>query len=57
MASMGRPGGLFEGESRSGIVLLDEGTYRFTLDNGALLTVYASPLTLSFGDWGFPVPS
>lgn len=32
---------------------LDEGTYQFTLKNGTSLTVYASSLTLSPGDWGF----
>ncbi|KAJ6443596.1 Ser/Thr protein phosphatase [Purpureocillium lavendulum] len=32
---------------------LDEGTHRSTLDNGAALTVYASPYTPSLGDWGF----
>jgi hypothetical protein len=34
-------------------VFLDEGTHRFTLDNGAQLTVYASPHTPSKSDWGF----
>lgn len=38
----------------AGIVFLDEGTHRFTLENGALLTVYASPWTPSLGGhWGF----
>ncbi|KAK5116574.1 hypothetical protein LTR85_009199 [Meristemomyces frigidus] len=37
----------------SGIVFLDEGTHHFTLANGALLTVYASPYTPSLSDWGF----
>ncbi|KAK0723165.1 Metallo-dependent phosphatase-like protein [Lasiosphaeria miniovina] len=36
-----------------GIVLLDEGTHRFALQNGALLTVYASPYTPSADDSGF----
>lgn len=31
----------------TGVVFLDEGTHRFTLDNGALLTVFASPYTVS----------
>lgn len=47
---------LFEEESQttsSGLVFLDEGTHRFTLDNGASLTVHASPWTPSFGDWAF----
>ncbi|KAI1814360.1 ser/Thr protein phosphatase family protein [Poronia punctata] len=30
-----------------GLTFLDEGTHKFTLDNGALLTVYASPYTPS----------
>ncbi|KAB8259052.1 Metallo-dependent phosphatase-like protein [Aspergillus pseudonomiae] len=38
---------------KSGIRLLDEGTHYFTLNNGASLTVYASPYTPSFGEWGF----
>lgn len=42
---------LFE-ESES-IILLDEGTHRFTLSNGASLKVYASPYTPSTNDWGF----
>ena len=36
------------------IVFLDEGTHHFTLQNGAKLTVYASPFTGSLeADWGF----
>ncbi len=31
---------------RDGIYLLDEGTHRFTLQNGAELTVYTSPYTI-----------
>ncbi|KAL4887915.1 hypothetical protein BDV59DRAFT_189652 [Aspergillus ambiguus] len=38
---------------KTGIILLDEGTHMFTLQNGALLTIYASPYTPSLGDWGF----
>ncbi|KAJ5969045.1 hypothetical protein N7501_005293 [Penicillium viridicatum] len=38
---------LFEG---TGITFLDEGVYSFHLQNGALLTVYASPYTPSLGD-------
>ena len=34
-------------------MFLDEGTHRFTLENGALLTVYASPYTPKLGVWGF----
>ena len=36
-----------------GIVLLDEGTHQFTLQNGASLMVYASPHTPALGQWGF----
>lgn len=39
-----------------GIIFLEEGSYQFTLDNGALLRVYASPYTPTTGsssDWGF----
>lgn len=36
-----------------GIHLLHEGTHQFELDNGALLTVYASPYTPSHESWGF----
>ena len=38
---------------KEGIHLLDEGTHRFTIDNGAALTVFASPFTPSVGNWGF----
>ncbi|KAI1079340.1 Metallo-dependent phosphatase [Whalleya microplaca] len=44
---------LFENAKADGIVFLDEGTHRFELDNGAKLTVYASPFTPSLSDWGF----
>lgn len=44
---------LFEDAKGEGIVFLDEGTYRFKLDNGAALTVYASPYTPALGAWGF----
>lgn len=37
----------------AGIIFLDEGNHQFTLENGAKLTVYASPWTPSLGDWGF----
>ena len=36
-----------------GIVYLHEGTHRFELENGANLTVYASPYTPSVDGWGF----
>ncbi|RJE18100.1 metallophosphoesterase domain-containing protein [Aspergillus sclerotialis] len=44
---------LFDEAREAGIYLLDEGTHHFVLDNGASLTVYASPYTPSVGDWGF----
>ena len=44
---------MFEASRSAGIIFLDEGTHRFTLKNGAKLTVYASPWTPSLGDWGF----
>ncbi|KAE8154720.1 Metallo-dependent phosphatase-like protein [Aspergillus avenaceus] len=40
-------------KEKSGIQLLDQGTHYLTLKNGASLTVYASPYTPSFGEWGF----
>jgi len=43
----------FEEARDSGITFLDEGMHHFTLQNGALLTVYASPFTPAFGAWGF----
>ncbi|CAG8198983.1 unnamed protein product [Penicillium olsonii] len=48
----------YDGEARrlfedTGITFLDEGVHSFHLQNGALLTVYASPYTPSLGDWGF----
>lgn len=39
-----------------GIIFLDEGSHRFSLKNGALLKVYASPYTpstISSDEWGF----
>ena len=45
---------LFEEAKDAGIIFLDEGTYHFTLQTtGALLKIYASPFTPSFGEWGF----
>ena len=44
---------LFEDARSAGVIFLDEGSHRFTLKNGAILTVYASPCTPSLGDWGF----
>jgi hypothetical protein len=40
-------------DEASGITFLDEGTHSFRLENGASLTVYASPYTPSLGSWGF----
>ncbi|KAL6710737.1 hypothetical protein ACN47E_007794 [Coniothyrium glycines] len=47
---------LWEGEraQKAGVVYLEEGTHTFTLSNGALLRVYASPYQPEFCDWAFP---
>lgn len=45
---------LLEQAKDSGITFLDEGVHHFILNNGASLTVYASPYTL--GEWGFQYP-
>lgn len=42
-----------DAKEKSGIRLLEEGTHYLNLQNGASLTVYASPYTPSFGEWGF----
>lgn len=47
---------IFEDASAAGIIFLDEGSHQFTLHNGAVLTVYASPWTPSLGDGGFQYP-
>ena len=39
--------------NNTGITFLDEGVHSFRLQNGALLTVYASPYTPTLGNWGF----
>lgn len=44
---------LWDEVANEGIILLDEGTHHFTLQNGALLKVYASPYTPSADEWGF----
>lgn len=44
---------LFEEAKDAGIMFLDEGTHQMALENGALLTVYASPWTPALGAWGF----
>jgi Icc-related predicted phosphoesterase len=38
----------------AGITYLQEGTYTFTLSNGATFKVYASPYTAGSGGWAFP---
>jgi predicted phosphohydrolase len=38
----------------AGVTYLEEGTYTFTLRNGAKFTLYASPYTPGSGGWGFP---
>ncbi|KAL9597506.1 MAG: hypothetical protein Q9219_005088 [cf. Caloplaca sp. 3 TL-2023] len=43
-------------EEAEGITFLDEGDHQFTLANGAVLNVFASPFTPSLGDWGFQYP-
>ena len=47
---------IFEQVKNKGIILLDEGEHTFILQNGALLTVYASPWTPQMGEWGFQYP-
>lgn len=44
---------LFDDARSDGVIFLDEGSHQFTLTNGAILTVYASPCTPSFGDCAF----
>ncbi|KIX94749.1 uncharacterized protein Z520_09439 [Fonsecaea multimorphosa CBS 102226] len=51
--AMGEAKQLFKDAIDVGIILLDEGTHHFTLQNGARLTVYASPCTPALGAWGF----
>ncbi|OAL38097.1 hypothetical protein AYO20_02549 [Fonsecaea nubica] len=51
--TLGQARQLFEDARSGGIVFLDEGTHRFTLENGAMLKVYASPYTPALGAWGF----
>jgi Icc-related predicted phosphoesterase len=57
LQSLGQPGDarrLFDNvKKQHHIHYLDEGTHRFPLPNGALLTVYASPYTPAFGTPGF----
>lgn len=37
----------------AGVVYLEEGIRSFTLENGARLSIYASPYTPAFNDWAF----
>lgn len=39
------------------VLLVDEGVHVFELRNGARLTVFASPWTPRFGQWGFQYPT
>jgi hypothetical protein len=38
----------------AGVTYLEEGLHTFTLKNGAKFTIYTSPYTPEFYDWGFP---
>ncbi|MCJ1246322.1 hypothetical protein MMC30_003529 [Trapelia coarctata] len=38
----------------AGVVYLEEGLNKFELKNGATFTIYSSPYTPEYGDWGFP---
>lgn len=51
--ALGEARQLFEDAKHEGMMFLDEGTHHLKLDNGALLTVYASPYTPALGAWGF----
>ena len=51
--NLGEARQLFDDARSAGITFLDEGTHQFVLENGALLTVYASPWMPSLGEWGF----
>ncbi|KAI1618532.1 Metallo-dependent phosphatase-like protein [Exophiala viscosa] len=50
---LGQARQLFDDARDAGIVFLAEGTHGFVLENGAMLTIYASPFTPSLGAWGF----
>lgn len=39
--------------AEAGVTYLEEGMYTFTLQNGAMLRVYASPYSPAFCDWAF----
>jgi hypothetical protein len=51
--TIGKAKQMFRDAENAGIMYLDEGTHHFILQNGAQLTVYASPYTPAFGAWGF----
>ena len=40
--------------AEAGVTYLEEGTYTFTLANGARFTIYISPYSPEFCDWAFP---
>ncbi|KAH7395924.1 ser/Thr protein phosphatase family protein-like protein [Cadophora sp. MPI-SDFR-AT-0126] len=43
----------YHAAAEAGIVYLEEGIYKFDLENGARMQVYASPYTPGSGDWAF----
>ncbi|KAF2639409.1 ser/Thr protein phosphatase family protein-like protein [Massarina eburnea CBS 473.64] len=43
-----------EEAKEAGVAYLDEGSWEFTLDNGAKFTIYVSPYQPEFCDWAFP---
>ena len=47
---------IFDDARAAGVIFLDEGNHQFTLGNGAILNVYASPWTPSLGEGGFQYP-
>lgn len=47
--TLGQARQLFDDARSEGIVVLDEGTHCFTLENGAILKVYTSPYTPALG--------
>lgn len=38
---------------QAGVTYLEEGTHTFTLSNGATFSIFISPYSPAFGDWGF----
>ncbi|KFA47834.1 hypothetical protein S40293_06444 [Stachybotrys chartarum IBT 40293] len=45
--------GIIDEAAQDGVRYLTEGVYTFDLQNGARLTIYASPYTPVYGGWGF----